>query len=122
QAQVAGPGVGVDGERRPRGPAAVEHELGDAADAVAAHLGAAAVRVVHLHAAGALGPVAGADDDEAVRAHAAVAVGEAPGGARGLGDLLPRAIDVDVVVAEPVHLGEFHGRVILNACTGGSTV
>ena len=87
--------------------AALQHELGEAADAVAAHLALGAVHVVHPHPDG--GALRRRDDDEAVGADAEVAVGYAP---RDLGPvaLLVQAVDVDVVVACALEFREVHSR------------
>ena len=85
--------------------AALQHELGEAADAVAAHLALGAVHVVHAH------PYRSAlrrrYDDEAVRADAEMAVGYAPGDVRPV-VLLVQAVDVDVVVARTLEFRELH--------------
>ena len=89
--------------------AVVVDVLGDATDAVAAHLRLGAVGIEHLHPG--VGRLGGEDEDQAVAADAEVAIAHAAGefgrvGWGGLGE----AIDVDVVVSGPVHLGEAHGR------------
>lgn len=81
-------------------------EFGDAADSVAAHFGFGAVGVEHSHAD--VGEVGGEDEDEAVGADAEVAVGDFLGEGGGVGYFFGEAVDVDVVVADAVHLGETH--------------
>src|SRR5262249_40279617 len=89
------------------GVAMVVEELGDTADAVAAHLGLAAVGVVHAHAR--VGLLGRADENEPVGADAEMPVADdAAQRGRVLGRRLADAIHVDVVVARAVHLGESH--------------
>ena len=106
--KVNTPRPGLDAQRVVGRQAVVVDELGDAADAVAAHLRLAAVGVEHAHLR--VGDLGGADEDEAVAADAEVPVADAPGELGGVGGRrLADAIDVDVVVADAVHLVESHG-------------
>ena len=91
-------------ERVRRAQAAVVDVLGDAADAVAAHLAAAAVGVVHLHAAVGVGRTGGSGSGRRRRCRGG---GREPRARRaaGSGDVALAAVDVDVVVADAVHLG-----------------
>jgi hypothetical protein len=101
--------AGLDLQRVVARQAAVVDELGDAADAVAAHLRLAAVGVEHAHLR--VGDLGAADEDEAVAADAEVAVAHGARQGRRVGGFgLVEAIDVDVVVAEAVHLHESHGQ------------
>jgi len=109
--------VGVDAHRIV-GEAAVVDVLGDAADAVAAHLPAAAVGVVHLHAT--IGVGGRADQDQAVRPDAVVAPGHGARDVRRVGQIVLATIDVDVVVADAVHLGHADDGTHGSAETGGS--
>src|SRR5262249_28159403 len=81
--------------------------LAEAAQAVAAHLRLAAVGVEHAHAG--VGPFGGADEDEAVGADPEMTITHH---LAELGRIFRRrvvdAIDVEVIVAEAVHLHEFH--------------
>ena len=100
--------AGLDGDLGAAGDAVVVDVLGDAADAVAAHLAFGAVGVEHAHAG--VGPFGGGDQDQAVGADAEVAVADGAGeGGQVAGGGLVEEVDVDVVVAEAVHLGESHG-------------
>src|ERR1043166_7883566 len=89
-------------------PAAVLNEiLGDAPNAVAAHLAARAVGVVHFHATiGINAGIGRTNKNEAVRSHAAMTVTDGPGqgGAINAFQRFAIAIDIDVVVAQSVHL------------------
>ena len=82
------------------GDAVVEHILGDAANAVAAHLAFGAVGVEHPHSG--VGPLGGHDQDQAVAADAEVAVADGPRqrGRVVRGRLVERA-DIHVIVADP---------------------
>src|SRR5262249_54438085 len=99
--------AGLYGQRRFRSDAMIMDELAETAQAVAAHLRLAAVGVEHPHAR--IGPLRGTDKDEAIRADATMSIAD---DLAQLGGMLWRrvmdAIDVDVVVAQPVHLPEFH--------------
>src|SRR4029079_4870022 len=65
---------GLDGQRRLRGNAVIVDVLGDATDAVAAHLRLAAVRVEHAHAG--VGALRRADENQPVAADAEVPVAD----------------------------------------------
>src|SRR5205823_946986 len=80
--------------------------FGHAANAVAAHFAFQAVGVEHAHAD--VGLLRRHDEDQAVAADAGVAIGNQRSNARGIRHFLVKAIDVDVVVADAVHLGELH--------------
>ena len=82
--------------------------LGHAADAVAAHFRFAAVGVEHPHPG--RGDRRRANQDQPVAAHAKMPIRDAPGQlGRVVRQRLMKAIDVNVVVANAVHLGETHG-------------
>jgi len=95
-----------------RRDAVLEGVFRDAADAVAAHLAAAAVRVVHLHPA--VGDVGRADQNEPVGADGGGARRDQARDARRVGDLVGEGVDVDVIVADAVHLGEGQAHVGLS--------
>ena len=86
--------------------AAVVDVFANAARRVAAHRALRAVRVEHDHPE--IGDVAGRDDDQAVRADAEMAVAQGPGQRRKILRMLLKAVDINVVVAKPVHLAELH--------------
>jgi hypothetical protein len=96
------PRIGVDGHRRADREALGAREVeGHAAEAIAAHLGAAAVSVDHPHRE-AIGRTL--DEEHAVGAHTAVSIADRD-------DLVgreraPREVDHDEVVAEPFVLLE----------------
>ena len=97
--------AGLDPQRRILAQPVVVDVLGDAADAVAAHFRLGAVGVEHPHPG--VGPLAGTNEDQAVAADAEMAVGDSPRQFGGLlGHRFGEAIDVDVVVARPLHLRE----------------
>src|SRR5260370_10413724 len=85
----------------------VIQEFGDTADAVSAHLGLAAVGVEHAHTGIRL--VRRADQDQAVRADAEMAIADGTAkSCRIMRNRVAKAIDIDIVVARPMHLGETH--------------
>ena len=111
--------AGLDAQRGGEGGLAGDGEFGfvaddavivdvlcKAADAVAAHLGFGAVGVEHAHAD--VGGVGWADENQAVCADAEVAAAHAHGKIGRVGDLLTKAIDVNIVVAQTMHFCEFH--------------
>ena len=107
QGQHAPPGL--DGDAVLPRQAVVVEVLGHAPDAVAAHLALGAVGIEHPHPG--VGPFRGHDEDQAVGADAEVPVADGHRQAGGIGrGRLPEGLDVDVVVADPVHLGEFHRK------------
>jgi hypothetical protein len=69
---------------------------------------AAAVGVVHLHSA--VGDGGRADEDQAVRANGGAPRADALRERGGIGDAVGEAVDVDVVVADAVHLDERKDR------------
>ena len=81
-----------------------------ATDAVAAHLPFQAVGVEHSHAN--VGLLRWHDENQPVAADAGVTIGNERRDARRIGHGFVKAIDVDVVVADAVHLGETHGSII----------
>ena len=84
----------------------IVHILAQAADAVAAHLSPGAIGVVHLH--GKVPPPAGADADQAIRPpHQSGGRRAGPPDRRGRGTV-GEAVEVDVVVSQPLHFGEAH--------------
>ena len=97
--------------------AVVVYVFGHAADAVAAHLGFAAVGVEHPHAG--VGALRWADQDQAVAPDPPMAVAD---GARQhghiIGNSLREAVHVDVVVARTLHLDERqHAHLRAHQCT-----
>jgi len=94
--------------RLPSDEALVEDELGEAADAVPAHLGRAAVGVDDAHAA--VRAFGGQQQDEAVGADAAMAIAEARGERRGIAREPATRVDVDEVVRRALELRELERR------------
>ena len=88
------------------GQSAIVGVLGDTADTVAAHFTFGAVGVEHAHPHVGFG--AGKDENEPVATDAKMPVGDFLSGDGGVGHGFGEAVDVDVVVAEPVHFGELH--------------
>ena len=80
--------------------------FGDAADSVAAHLGLGAVGVEHSHPG--VGFFRGAYQNQAVGTYAGVAVTDDGGKLLGIVNLLGKAVDIDVIVAEAVHFRKAH--------------
>ena len=91
----------------------VESVLGDAADAVAAHLRLAAVGVEHPHPH--VRRFRWKDQDQSISPNAKMPVRDFPGNARGIGHRLGEPVDVNVIVPDAVHLRELHDRDILAA-------
>ena len=95
-----------------RVPAALAHqELGDAATAVAAGLGLAAVAIVDAQE-GHGGAVGRFQDQDLITTNAPTPVGDCPGLLLGQAQGILAGIDHHKVVAETMHLGEgalFHG-------------
>src|SRR5262249_54060251 len=110
--------IGVDTKRISSRSTALVGILADAADAVAAHLPAASVGVVHLHAA--IGDIGRANEDQPVTANARAPVADARRQRRRLAHVFIEAIDVDVVVADAVHLDEreLAHLVSFSSCSG----
>ena len=85
----------------------VDHVLGEAADAVAAHLGDRAVGVVVRHVeVGVRDRSAGAHEDHAVGADAEVPVAEPLDGLGAHVEFAVEVLEDHEVVAQAVHLGE----------------
>ena len=85
----------------------VEKIFGHAPDAVSAHFGFAAIGVKHSHSS--IRDIAWANQDQPISTDSLVPVGDPNRKFRGrIGDGVIRAIDVDIVVAGAVHLGELH--------------
>ena len=86
--------------------------LGDATDAVTAHLAFGAVGVEHPHPRG-VGPLRGHDQDQTVATDPIMAVAH---GHRQLGWVGRRRLvergNIDVIVADPVHLRESHQSIV----------
>src|SRR5437016_5986522 len=85
----------------------VVNVLGDAANPVAAHLAVRPIGVIHPHfGVAALGRT---DQNEPVPAHTEPPIRYPPRQLRNIaGKGLRKAIDIDVVVAGALHLGESH--------------
>ena len=96
--------IGLDAERDLADQAAIVDELGEATDAIAAHLGEAAVGVEDPHAA--IGGRGVEEQDEAVRADAAVAVAEHRRERSRVGRESTTRVDVHEVVRGAVELCE----------------
>ena len=105
--------AGFDRHRIVARQAVIEGILGDAANAVAAHLRFAAVGVEHAHAH--IGALGWANQDEAIAADAEVAIADLDA---QLGRMTRRriahAIDVDVIVADALVLPESHDGLFLS--------
>ena len=86
--------------------AAIVDEFGDAPDGVSAHLRLGPVGIEHPHAE--VGRVGRHDEHEPVGADPEMPVAHERRDSRGLVDRLLEAVDVDVIVAASVHLGELH--------------
>src|SRR5262249_40871753 len=97
-------GVGLDPQRVGAHEVAVTYELGEAADAVAAHLGAAAVVVVDDHPAVGLPVRRPLEQDEAVRADAASPVAQSLRERCRIAREARARVDVDEVVRRAVQL------------------
>src|SRR5438128_5983318 len=82
----------------------------DTADTVATHFAFRAVGIKHPHAhVGLAGSRWGKNEDQSIAADAKVAVGNLRSSLRGVRNGFGETVDVDVVVADAVHLGELHG-------------
>jgi hypothetical protein len=84
----------------------VVNVLGDAADAVAAHLGLGTVGVEHAHLR--IRNVGRADQNQTVRADAEVTITDPDSQFGRIYNCLAEAVDVHIVIAQPVHFGKFH--------------
>src|SRR6266508_2662875 len=91
--------------------AVVVHILGQATNAVAAHLRLTAVGVEHAHAEIGLGR--GKNQNQAIGADAKMSVTDRPRHLCRMVDLLLEAIHIDVVIPYAVHFGKFHARTSL---------
>ena len=102
--------AGLDGHLLLAGQAMIVQILGDTADPVAAHLAFRAVGVEHPHPG--VGSFRGHDQDQAIAADPEMAIADLHRELPGVGRrrLIERA-NVDVIVADPVHLGESHRSV-----------
>ena len=76
------------------------------ANSVAAHLSLGAICVIHFHPE--ICSLGGADTDEPIGPHAKVAVRHAPRQSRQVSGTALRAVQIDVIVPQAVHFGEFH--------------
>ena len=99
-------GIGFQRHHRFVRHAAVVYVFRDASTCVAAHRSARTIRVVHNHAEIRL--VARRDEHQPVAAHAEMPVAHAPRQRRQIVCLLFKRVDIDVVVAQSLHFGEFH--------------
>ena len=84
--------------------AVLEGVPGHAAGGVAAHLGLGAVRIEHAHAN--VGLIRGKNQDEAVGTDAEMPVRHSFRQAFRVRDMLLKTIDVNVIIAAALHLGE----------------
>ena len=100
--------IGLDRERIFAGNSALPGEPRHASDAVAAHLAAAAVGVVHLHPE--VGNARGAKHDDTVAADAEAPVRQAPRERGRIGRTHLIGDYVDVVVAAALHFYEVERR------------
>ena len=90
------------------GDASIVDVLGDASNRIAAHLRFAAVGIEHSHAC--IGHRGGTDQHQPIAAYSLVTVAHRHGrGGNIRRNRLGKAIDVDIVIASSVHLGELHG-------------
>lgn len=79
--------------------------FGHTAGGIAAHLGFAAVGIEHAHTE--VAGLRGENQHQSVASDAEVAVGDEAGEGCWIRHLLLESVDVDIVVATSVHLGEF---------------
>ena len=98
------PGVGVHPERIVGRNAVVVEIFPDATNPVTAHLPAAAIRVIHLHAG--MGRLRRADQNKPISTYTRPALTHLTGDPDGVGKLGVKRIDIDIVVADAVHLGK----------------
>jgi hypothetical protein len=96
--------VSLDADRVAARDAGGIGEPGHAADSVAAHLGAAAVGVVHLHPH--VGSGRRTEQNQDVAADSEAAIRKPDRHPRGIGRTGPGRDHVHIVVAAPMHLGE----------------
>ena len=101
--------TGLDPQRICRHHATIDRVFRHAADAVAAHLAFAGVGVKHAHAQVGIGTRRRAHGDEPVTANREMPVAHDPRHAREIERRVLRSIDVNVVVADAMHLCELHG-------------
>src|SRR6185312_13804954 len=99
--------TGFDGQRRFADKAVIVDIFRHTANAIAAHFRLAAVGVIHAHAR--VGLVGGTYKDESIGTDAEMAVADGPAEAgRIVRHGVREAIDIDVIVAAPLHFGETH--------------
>ena len=110
QQQFFNPGISVYEDLGIFDDTAIVNVLGNAADSVTAHLPPAAVCIVHFHAAVARRAVGRLDENETIGTDAEVPVRDFPGKLRGVFDGGFKSVDIDVIVADAVHLCEFHSH------------
>ena len=96
--------VDFDGDIFPRDNAAVVQILADAAERVAADAAVRAVHIIDPHRS--VGNFRRADEHHAVSADAKMAVGKADGKAFRTFDRPLQTVEVDIVIAAGLHLGE----------------
>ncbi len=106
QRQRQHPPAGLDAHRVVLGQAMVKRIFRDAPHPVAAHLPLAAIGVEHAHAD--VGLVGRQNQDQPVRPDPRMPIRNRNRQARGISYVLGKAVDVNVVVADAVHLGEAH--------------
>ena len=112
--------AGLHGQPIARNQARVVHVLADAADGVAAHVALAAVLVEHAHPA--VRRLRGQNQHQPVRADAEVRPGHGHGQRRRILRCgIAKAVDIDVIVAQPVHLHKLH-RFILRLSGSFSSI
>jgi hypothetical protein len=85
--------------------------LGYTADSIATHLPFAAIRIEHAHAS--VSPFRGADEDQAIRTNTEVPVANLDRQLIRINfQWLSDAVDVHIIVADAVHLGELHALLL----------
>ncbi len=99
--------AGFDPQRFLAGQAMIKNIFGHAADSVAAHFRFRSVGVEHPHPR--IGNFRGADQNQSVAADTEMPIGNlARQSGRVVGHFLLEAIDIHIVVAQALHLGEPH--------------
>ena len=103
--------LGVDFQHILFGDAPLIDILAHTADAIAAHFGAGTVGVVQIHFR--VSVFAGLNEDDPVAADTEMPVAETHGQSCRVFHLLFKAVDIDIIVADALHLGKAHGITLL---------
>src|SRR5208283_849619 len=99
--------LGLDRHAILPGQTVIVQVLGHTSNAVAAHFTLGAVGIEHPHLR--IGHLGWHDQDQTIGSHAEMPVAHGHRQARGIRRRrLGECLDVDVIVADPVHLDEFH--------------